>query len=163
VKVPPQRTAVLCTVYWICILDLCTVYCVLCTGSSCRSWSTRLQTSSTRRSAPIRIRKLAAVRRYSTYGAAAASQPPPPQRRRRRPSRTCPPLTAVDVAGPLIVVCGGRQYRRLQFGRARPIVTPTPRRLATAAATLLLLLLLLLLHVPWRVLCRDVCRDCCDV
>jgi hypothetical protein len=29
----------------------------------------------------------------------------------------------------------------LQFGRARPIVTPTPRRLATAAATLLLLLL----------------------
>jgi hypothetical protein len=37
------------------VLDLCTgsVYCVLCTGSSCRSWSTCLQTSSTRRTESV--------------------------------------------------------------------------------------------------------------
>ena len=41
--------------------------------------------------------------------------------------------TAVDVVRGE-VVCGGREYGRWQFGRARPIVIPAPPRLATVAA-----------------------------
>eukprot|EP01049_Picozoa_sp_SAG25_P001621 SAG25_NODE_75_length_16951_cov_86.523208_14_plen_91_part_00 len=46
---------VLCTVY--CVLCTGSVYCVLCTGStrSCRSWSTCLQTSSTRRTTVLNL------------------------------------------------------------------------------------------------------------